>query len=158
MKIISKKSILLLIGAIIVTSSCVLPNMPEFTFDFDKYEDSGDKGAGEEEIPQEPASSEPFQQISKTGNSVTLLWDPSPSYVQSYILYYREHGTDIWYILGEVEAEKNPSYEITSSSLYGKKLDFAAIAVDVFDNESEMHTSLDATASPETGWYLFWDK
>ena len=158
MKIISKKSILLLIGAIVVTSGCVLPNMPEFTIDFDKYEDSGGTGAAGEEIPQVPASSDPFKQISKTGTSVTLLWDPSPSYVKSYLIYYREHGTDIWYILGEAGAVENPSFEITSSSLYGKKLDFAVIALGVFDNESELHTSLDATASPNTGWYLFWDK
>ena len=36
--------------------------------------------------------------------------------------------------------------------------DFAVVPADFNDNESVMHTSLDPSASPSTGWYLVWEE
>ncbi len=86
---------------------------------------------------------------------ITLAWDASAGPVQKYRVYFRIHGTTDWVQLAEIGAGPAPSYTVLHTTLGSGEFDFGVTAV--YDsNLSSMHSSLDATASPTTGWYLKW--
>lgn len=122
--------------------SCALPNMPVFT---------------DEEMVEGVAivSPEGYYEVQRSESAVMLYWDaPAPPAV-SYNVYYREHGTQDWILLANVtEAE----FELSDPTLYGKVLDFGVSSIDSDGQESAVHASLDDSALPSGGWYLFWDR
>ena len=97
--------------------------------------------------------------IASTATQVTLEWDPpasGASQVVSYTLSYRAHGTSVWTSLATVAASAQPSYALLRSTTGAGSFDFAVAAVDSTGASSSLHTSLDPTADPTTGWYLTW--
>ena len=75
--------------------------------------------------------------------------------MQKYQVYFRIHGTADWVQLGEAPAAPAPQYTVLHTTLGNGEFDFGVIAV--YDtSQSSRHTSLDASASPTTGWYLRW--
>ena len=89
---------------------------------------------------------------------VTLAWDPpatGPSPV-SYTVSYRIHGTSTWNTLATVPASSQPTYTVLRSTVGTGNFDFAVAAVDANGVSSPLHTSLDPTADPNSGWYLSW--
>jgi hypothetical protein len=111
-----------------------------------------------DEPPAPPAGSPPSgtQQIIAHDEQVTLAWDPPASPVTSYKVYYRIHETGSWTLLEEIPAVAAPEYTIQHSSFDDGEYDFGVVAVDGGTGESPMHTSLDPTAYPTSGWYLEW--
>jgi hypothetical protein len=89
-------------------------------------------------------------------DTVTIAWDPPATPVQAYRIYYREHGDVVWIYLDEVSATGSPEYVLHISQFGEGSYDFGVSAVDPSDTESDIHTSLDITADPTTGWYLNW--
>ena len=94
---------------------------------------------------------------------LTLAWDPPltdflnrPTEVTSYRIYCREHGTQYWRFLGEIPATAHPEYTVQHSQLGNGLYDFAVRAVTSLGRMSEMHTSLDSSADPVSGWYVLW--
>jgi len=87
---------------------------------------------------------------------ITLAWDPPSTPVQSYNIYYRIHDEALWNLLAEIPAAAEPLYTISIDDLGPGTYDFGISAVDQDDNESALHTSLDITADPKSGWYLSW--
>ncbi len=99
--------------------------------------------------------SEPEKKMTSEAQ-ITLAWDPPSTPVQSYNIYYRVHDEVLWYLLAEIPATAEPEYTISIDDLGPGIYDFGISAVDQDDNESALHTSLDITADPESGWYLSW--
>jgi hypothetical protein len=98
-------------------------------------------------------------QISINTSQATLQWDPPPSgasAVVSYMVSYRIHGTSTWNTLASVPASSQPEYTVLRSALGIGSFDFAVVAVDLTGASSPLHTSLDPTADPTSGWYLTW--
>jgi hypothetical protein len=91
-----------------------------------------------------------------SGAQLTLAWDPPPSPVSSYKLFYRIHGTATWALLDEIGAAAAPEYTVDHANLGNGDFDFGVVAVAEDQAESQMHTSLDNTAQPDCGWYLCW--
>ena len=97
--------------------------------------------------------------ISSTATQVTLLWDPpaaGASQVVSYTVSYRAHGTSTWNLLATIPATAQPSFTVLRSAVGPGVFDFAVAAVDSGGTSSTLHTSLDPTADPTSGWYLSW--
>jgi hypothetical protein len=87
---------------------------------------------------------------------VTLAWDPPTTTIEMYKMLFRAHGTNDWYLLGQIQAEPNPQYIINHVDVGNGIFDFGVIAANNQGQESVIHTSLDTTAQPDTGWYLVW--
>lgn len=103
-----------------------------------------------------------FSQINKPGQripineeSFTLEWDVSDTEADEYKIYYREHGSYTWSYLGSTPSGLIPEYTVDQSSLPYGVYDFAVSSV-AGSEESELHSSMDDTAAPATGWYIDW--
>lgn len=97
--------------------------------------------------------------VLSTAAQITLEWDPpstGASSVASYAVSYRVHGASSWTVLATVPASSQPSYSVLHSAIGDGSYDFAVAAVDSTGTSSPLHTSLDPTADPTTGWYLTW--
>ena len=97
--------------------------------------------------------------VQSTAAQATLQWDSPPSgplQVVSYIVSYRVHGTSNWKMLATVPASSQPEYTVLRSAVGNGSFDFAVAAVDSTGASSPLHTSLDPTADPASGWYLTW--
>jgi hypothetical protein len=104
-----------------------------------------------------------FMQLVHKSSRLTLAWDPPlsdipnrPSEVASYQIFCREHGSFYWRFLGEVQASPNPEYTVEHGQLGDGLFDFAVRAVTVSGQASALHTSLDSSADPVSGWYVLW--
>ena len=87
---------------------------------------------------------------------ITLAWDPPPSEIASYKIFYRSHASGSWILLDEIPTDDDPEYTLFHGDFGNGDYDFGVIAVNTETAESVMHTSLDDTAQPESGWYLSW--
>jgi hypothetical protein len=95
--------------------------------------------------------------IGSKADQVVLLWDAPISTISKYIVSFRIHGETNWTLLQEVSA---PTTEllVLYSQLGDGDFDFAVVAENSIGERSEIHSSLDETAEPSTGWYLHWKK
>lgn len=94
--------------------------------------------------------------ILSAATQITLKWDPPPSPVVSYTLSYRLHGTTTWIPLATIPSSPQPTYTVLHSVVGNGTFDFAVSATDSNGVTSPLHTSLDPTADPNSGWYLSW--
>jgi hypothetical protein len=90
-------------------------------------------------------------------DQAVLAWDPPAEEVEHYDLYYRIRGESDWVLLDTVPATPNPQYTISYEDFGDGEYEFGVVAI-YGTAESEMHTSMDSTASPRTGWYLRWQQ
>jgi len=102
-------------------------------------------------------------QILYKSSDLTLAWDPPltdipnrPTEVEKYQIYYREHGTSEWEILGDIPASSHPEYTVDHDLLGDGLYDFAIRAITQSGQASALHSSLDSNADPVSGWYVFW--
>jgi hypothetical protein len=84
----------------------------------------------------------------------TLAWDPIQS-ADAYKLYYRNHGESAWIELDEISAVSGPEFAINTGILSYGTYEFAVSTV-IDGVESDLHTSLDETADPSSGWFINW--
>ncbi len=103
------------------------------------------------------------QQIFLKKDSIEIKWDPPELQqtnvsipVQSYKIYYKTHGSDTWILLNEIPYSEKPYFKINKKELEPGMYDFAVSAVYENSRESILHSSLDNTAKPTSGWYLLW--
>ncbi len=96
---------------------------------------------------------------------LTIEWDPptgvipaSPLYPHSYNIYYSEFGKSNWVLLGSSNSSDNPYFTVNHSDVGDGVYVFAVSTVSVGSGHSPLHTSLDYTADPLTGWYIWWFK
>lgn len=136
--------------AVVAVVGCALPDMPAFYVA--EETESGD------EVPlNSPSSTDELEEIIVSGTSAILRWDAPAGTVTGYKVYYRDHGTgDAWTFLADVAASADPSYTVEVTDLGVGSYDFAITSVDGSETESDLHTSLDETADPPTGWFLTW--
>jgi len=87
---------------------------------------------------------------------VTLAWDPPPSDIATYKIFYRSHESGSWILFDEIPADDDPEYTLYHGDFGNGEYDFGVVAVNAETEESAMHTSLDDTAQPASGWYLSW--
>jgi hypothetical protein len=90
-------------------------------------------------------------------DQAVLAWDPPAEDVEQYELYYRLHGESDWVLLDTVPASPNPQYTISYEDFGDGEFEFGVVSVRG-TAESAMHTSLDSSADPRTGWYLRWQR
>ena len=102
----------------------------------------------------------PYEVVEITDHHFTLSWSApvDDDEITMYELYYREHGTFDWDLLGEIRANDTLEYTIYSSAtdLGAGSWDFGLKAISDSGEVSEMHSCLDTTAAPTSGWYLEW--
>ena len=120
-----------------------------------KYAEASDGGDGEIQ------GSDP-DEVEITTESVTLAWDaPSPE-IDYYRLVFRIHGANppaSWLVIEEnFSAAPSPEYTLNNADVGNGIFDFGVVAKDLDSEteESSLHSSLDVTAQPDTGWYLVW--
>jgi hypothetical protein len=96
---------------------------------------------------------------------LTIRWDPptrlvrgSPKFPQRYNIYYSNFGESNWTLLGSIQATDHPSFTVKHSDVGDGVYVFAVSTVGIGGGESIKHTSLDYTANPITGWYVWWMK
>jgi hypothetical protein len=94
---------------------------------------------------------------------LTLAWDPPltdipgmSTEIATYQVFYQEHGSGCWILLDEVPADRHPRFTIAHDRLKDGLYDFAIRSVTVDGRLSPLHTSLDSSADPISGWYVFW--
>jgi hypothetical protein len=102
-----------------------------------------------------------WDRIELSTAQVTFAWDPPEAAadsvpISSYRIYFRTHRAVDWTLLAEVTASDAPEYTATASTLPAGTYDFAVSSVGVNGLESVLHSSLDETADPPTGWFLLW--
>ena len=120
-----------------------------------KYAESSEGGGDGQTQGTDPDA------IEITGETVTLAWNaPSPE-IDYYRLVFRIHGDSpgSWLVLQEnIVATPSPEYTIDEDQREYGMFDFGVVAKDLESEteESALHTSLDTTAQPDTGWYLIW--
>ena len=91
------------------------------------------------------------------GDSFTFEWDPpadAPS-LTGYNVYSRQRGSASWVYLAQAGAA-TPSIQVTTAILAHGLYEFAVQSVYSGGGVSELHTSLDTSAAPATGWYVDW--
>ena len=88
---------------------------------------------------------------------VTLAWDAPPSEIATYKIFYKSHESGGWILFDEIPADDDPEYTLFHGDFGDGDYDFGVVAVDAETEESAMHTCLDDTAQPESGWYLSWN-
>ena len=139
-----------LVAALAMLGSCGMP----FDWSLDLPDDwSIDGGADDPPTDPVPPESQP-QVIVITADHFTLYWDDSADPVTEYRVYQRAHGGSEWTLLTGGLA--SPEVTVTQVDLLYGMYEFAVSSVSVDGVESELHTSLDETADPGTGWYLDW--
>lgn len=99
----------------------------------------------------------PGQKISITEENFTVSWSNSETTADSYKIYYRAHGSSDWIYLSTTASGSVLEYTIDQSILPYGTYDIAVSTV-TGSLESELHTSMDDTASPSTGWYIDWQE
>jgi hypothetical protein len=105
-----------------------------------------------------PVSSiEAGERIEITEDTFTIAWDPDPSsgIPDSYRMYFRSRGDEPWSLLSELVPNIEPEFTITQDNLSYGIYEFAVSSVKA-GIESDLHTSMDDTANPGTGWFLDW--
>ena len=103
------------------------------------------------------SSNESGERIEITEDTFTIAWDydPMSGIPDLYRMYYRNRGDELWNLLSEVNPDIEPTFIITQDNLSFGIYEFAVSAVSG-GVESDLHTSMDDTASPGTGWFVDW--
>ena len=103
-----------------------------------------------------------FDNLNKTGerimisdSSFTLAWDTDSSSEEAYRIYARTRGAYDWTFIEEQPASSGLKFVIDSSKLAFGTWEFAVSSIEN-GIESELHTSMDDSALPATGWYIDW--
>ena len=97
------------------------------------------------------------ERIEITEDTFTILWDPDPEsgIPDLYRMYFRNRGDETWSLLSEVNPDIEPAFTVSRDNLSFGIYEFAVSAVAV-GVESDLHTSMDDTANPGTGWFVDW--
>lgn len=101
--------------------------------------------------------------IFQNGSSLRLAWDRvttdiegNQTYIDFYEVYYRPHGTTEWTLYDTCPDIEDPWLEVYHNRVGDGYWDFGVLAVDMEDQDSTMHSSLDQNAVPAGGWYILW--
>ena len=149
---------------LVALNGCALPFLAMIDAAERETDSENGASAGATESPESPGSGLGPQMVTVHSASFTIAWDApnSPdSEVDGYELFYREHGTEDWLLLTELNgvSDDTVQFEITTSELSDGPghYDFAVRSLGPDNEASEYHTSLCDTATPERGWYVNWE-
>ena len=95
-----------------------------------------------------------IQKVAVSGSQFTLAWDDDALGPDTFSVYARPFGESQWKSIAK--GVTSYSLTITSRLLSFGNYEFAVSRVSVDGTESNLLTSLDASAIPNTGWYLEW--
>lgn len=89
--------------------------------------------------------------------TLTLKWDYDDEMpIEYFRLYFKAHGSPNWTSMILLTKITEAEATINHNKLGDGSWDFGVSAV-VNNTESEIHSSMDHSASPETGWYIKWN-
>ena len=102
-----------------------------------------------------------IQMIEYRADTLTLAWEPPDcdcvdSPIKGYLVLVRPLDSSRWRRIGTAGADPHPRYSVRHSDLGDGRFVFGVVAVDELDLESDVHSSLDRTAVPGSGWYVRW--
>ena len=140
--------LIMLFCIIAVASSCALATISSFKYSKETNIEADD-GA---DIGNDP------EELFSVDDRITLAWDAPPSAVDTYKVLLRVHDTQDWLLLQDnISAAAPLEYTVLHEPALNGLWDFGVVAVDDMGEESVVHTSMDVTADPSSGWYLIWD-
>ena len=132
---------------------CCLVGCPMYTAVAFKYAKAGGDPGGGGSLGDDPSG------LTSSAAEVTLAWDPPPSSIQAYKLFFRIHDTSSWLsLIDNLPADPSPQYTVQHIAVGDGIFDFGVKAVNAEAAESNMHISVETTAQPDTGWYLVWEQ
>ncbi len=150
----SKTYLVLLVFVLLIL---FLFGCPMYTAVGFKYAESTGGTEDEQTIGTDP------EEVEVTDEVLTLAWDvPSPE-IDFYRVLFRIHGAnppESWLVMEEnLSAAPSPEYTVDNADIGNGIFDFGVVAkdLDADTEESALHSSLDITAQPDTGWYLIWN-
>jgi hypothetical protein len=166
--------VILIFAVLFALPGCLLPDMPAFGADqiqevviegvsiaSETEPDASETEPGASETEPDASETEPdasaLSSVTRSGSSFTLVWDPAAGSIGQYHVYYRAKGAGNWAFLDSVAASDQPTYTITSLLFPPGTYEFGVTSVDPWGNESPLHTSLDESADPASGWFLEWN-
>ena len=71
-------------------------------------------------------------------------------------MFFKRYGEGAWRPVAEVPAGPDPRCTLLHEQVGNGLWEFAVQAVGADESASELHTSLDHTADPVTGWRVLW--
>ncbi|MBN1981004.1 MAG: hypothetical protein JW795_05700 [Chitinivibrionales bacterium] len=97
----------------------------------------------------------------RDADSVTIYWEPPSTTSDSlyYQLYYSTYPNGSQTLLKDrIPASKEPSVVVYRKDISSKDsiFQFSVRSVLSSSEQSDFHYSIDATATPPGGWFLFW--
>lgn len=104
-------------------------------------------------VVPEPVSA--VQRVSVKATEFSIAWDYDQETAGSFTVYYRIVTSGQWLLL--MAGLTAPSFDIDDSMLEYGEYEFAVSFTPENGEESGLHTSLDTTAMPNTGWYIAWE-
>ena len=151
-----KKYLLPLLTLLVLLLILPLIACPMYTAVGFEYDESSEAGEDGQILGDDPYG------IEVSEDTVSICWDSASPDVDFYRLSFRIHGANppnsvTWYIIDDnIPADPNPEYSV--NRVGSGPFDFGVVAkdLDAEIEESALHSSLDITAQPDTGWYLIW--
>jgi len=152
-------AILIVLGlSLLLSSGCTMALLYNYLGDENGESAAADPAAPPEAPPAAPAPpASSYSQYLVSSDTVTLAWDPPDGELAGYRVYYRTHEVGEWTLVAEIPVDNDPELELLHADFGDGDYDFGVVAVASDDAVSSMHTSLDATAMPTSGWYLSWN-
>jgi hypothetical protein len=148
---VPKAKKILFLAAAAILLPCLF-GCPMYTAVAFKYAEAGDDPGKGQSLGDDPT------EVQSASSQVTLGWDPPPSAVEAYKLFFRIHNTTDWYTLADdLPAVPAPEYTVLHADIGSGMFDFGVIARDAEAHESSMHMSLETSAQPDSGWFLIWE-
>lgn len=102
--------------------------------------------------------------VEASGESITIGWEP-PSPVLSgkidyYSIYVKDHFDGSWVFLKDVgnSGEEEITVQLQKQNIPYTYIDIGIRSHYKDGSKSELHSSLDNTASPACGWYVYWSQ
>ena len=107
-----------------------------------------------EPVPEPEDGANTAQRVVIETREFTLAWDFSLPEPGTFSVYYRAVDSEAWNLLKD--GLSSSSLSIDDTMLDFGEYEFAVRFVSDTGVASELHTSLDKTAIPTTGWYVAW--
>lgn len=100
--------------------------------------------------------------IRVNGASAKISWEsPNPvlnHQILQYNIYIKNHNGGAWTLLEEIQNTKEDvlTFTLLKENIPYSFIDIGIRSVYTSGTMSEIHSSLDDTAEPSCGWYLYW--
>lgn len=139
---------------VFIAAGCTNPLQLMIPSSASQAEERPEPVAAEDEVADEPVSA--VQRVVVSASEFSLAWDYPVQDAGTFTIYYRHVDSDRWQLLKT--GLSAPLLSVDDSMLGYGDYEFAVSFTSENGVESGLHTSLDSTAIPTTGWYIAWER